>query len=251
MTATLPPYLTDMVRRAPPIAEVVPGSTPVVAFGDPFEARVATLGINPSGREFVEKDQLLDGRARRLATIRSLGAESLLTLTDTQVDEVIADCARYFDEDRNPYGRWFNPLDRLLRASVGVSYYDRTACHLDLVQWATDPTWGRLADRTREQLLADGLPHLRNLLRYGRTRLVLLNGRQVLTQVGAVGLVRLRESGTMPLRNQTCSLYIGEGDGVHYLGWSTNLQSSFGVSNEFKDRLARWVADEAPDVNGV
>ena len=37
---------------------------------------------------------------------------------------------------RNPYS-WFNPLEALLNAAAGASYYKRSACHLDLVQWAT------------------------------------------------------------------------------------------------------------------
>jgi hypothetical protein len=57
---------------------------------------------------------------------------------------VVADCAAYFQ--RNPYRRWFDPLDELLRAGVGASFYDGTACHLDLVQWATDPVWGQMSD---------------------------------------------------------------------------------------------------------
>jgi hypothetical protein len=243
MTDALPEYLIDMVRRAPPVAQVVASSTPVVAFGDPFVATVATLGINPSRREFVEKETLLDGASRRLATLGSLGADSCASLTDQHVREVIDDCARYFDADRNPYGQWFNPLDKLIRSGTGASYYDRSACHLDLVQWATDPVWGGLEERARQELLADGLPHLRALLNFGTTELVLLNGRQVLTQVEQVGLVDLARCGTMPLGNRTCSLYLGESDGVRYVGWSTNLQSSFGVSNEFKERLGGWVAD--------
>ena len=242
MTPPVPRYLRDMVRREWPVTEVVPGSTPVVAFGDPFAATVATLGINPSWREFLDGEQLLDGVARRLATLRSLGAESLGSLTDAQVLRVVEDCARYFDADRNPYRRWFDPLDRVLRAAVGASYYDRSACHLDLVQWATNPTWGRLEDQTRRDLLVEGLAHLRVLLTVGTTSLVLLNGRQVLNQVEAVGLVTLRGCGTMPLGAKTCSLYTGERDGIRYVGWSTNLQSSFGVSNDFKSRLAGWIS---------
>ena len=42
----------EMVGRPAPVPEVVPGSTPVIAFGDPLTATVATLGINPSWREF-------------------------------------------------------------------------------------------------------------------------------------------------------------------------------------------------------
>ena len=40
---------------------------------------------------------------------------------------------------RNSYRRWFDPLDRVLRASVGASYYERGACHLDLVQRRRGP----------------------------------------------------------------------------------------------------------------
>jgi hypothetical protein len=46
----------DVVRRPAPVAEVVAGSTPVIAFGDPGAATVATLGINPSWREFLADD---------------------------------------------------------------------------------------------------------------------------------------------------------------------------------------------------
>lgn len=244
MTEILADYLKGMVCRAPLVAQVVVSSTPVVAFGDPSVATVATLGINPSRREFVDKEAvLLDGASRRLSTLVSLGAESCASLTDQQARKVIDDCARYFDADRNPYGQWFNPLDRLIRSGTGASYYDGSACHLDLVQWATDPVWGGLDETVKQELLVDGLPHLRALLNFGSTELVLLNGRAVLAQVGEVGLVDLTQCGTMPLGDRTCSLYLGESDGIRYVGWSTNLQSSFGVSNEFKERLAEWIAD--------
>lgn len=131
-----------MIRRTPPEgAGVVPGSTPVVAFGDPDRARVATLGLNPSRREFLDRHgRLLDGSERRLATLASLRAVRLEDLGDKQVAEVITDCAGYFR--RHPYRRWFDPLDRLLQSAAAASYYDSTACHFDLVQWATNPVWG-------------------------------------------------------------------------------------------------------------
>src|SRR5205814_6524697 len=98
---------------------VVPGSTPVVAFGDPRRATVATLGINPSHREFIENGGLLSGEDRRLATLEPLGADRLDRLTDEQVASVVADCPSYFQ--RRPYQRWFDPLDRLLQAAPGVA----------------------------------------------------------------------------------------------------------------------------------
>src|ERR1700730_7591746 len=184
MGVETPEYLTRMVRRPVPVAEVVHGTTPVLSFGDPRHARVATLGINPSGREFVENGQLLAGAQRRLATLESLGAQTTLLLSEEQVRTVIEECASYFHPDRNPYRRWFDTLDQVLRTGLGVSYYDGSACHLDLVQWATDPVLGNLPDRgVKQALLMEGLPHLRNQLKFGKIRLVLLNGREVLDQV--------------------------------------------------------------------
>ena len=237
----LPDYLRKMVRRPVPSNVVVAGATPVVAFGDPTRAEIATLGINPSKSEFINGAHLLPDSKRRLATLESLGANDLASLSDEQIGEVIDDCARYFDSNRNPYGRWFNPLDKLLRDGADVSFYDGTACHLDLVQWATDPVWGELPDETKQLLLDDGVPHLREQLRHENIRLVLLNGRAVLNQVQAVGLATLSEQGILPLGQTTCTLYVGEGEGVRFLGWSTNLQSSRGVSKDFTASLAKWI----------
>src|ERR1700751_4531155 len=120
--------LETMVCRRVPVTEVVTGSTPVVAFGDPLTATVATLGINPSWREFLADDgTLLHGRARRLSTLLSLSADSTASLRPDQVRTVIAECAAYFRPNRNPYRRWFDPLDNILRTALGASYYDDTA----------------------------------------------------------------------------------------------------------------------------
>lgn len=240
-------HAARMVRRLPPHgAPVVPGSTPVVAFGDPQRAEVATLGINPSRVEFARDGVILTGDDRRLATIESLGATQLDSLTDDQVLVVLRDCANYFD--RRPYGLWFNPLDRLIKTATGCSYYDRSACHLDLVQWATDPVWGDITDRgMRRTLLDDGVPHLRAQLEHDNVRLVLLNGRSVLKQVVETGLATLEEVDSLARNPYPCRLYYGESRGVRWVGWSTNLQSSPGVSNEFKARLAASVAELCQD----
>lgn len=93
----IPDYITAMARRTAPLsAPVVPSSTPVVSFGDPRVAKVATLGINPSVNEFFEDGILLRGPARRLATVESLGATSCDLLTDEQVETVVAECWSYF-----------------------------------------------------------------------------------------------------------------------------------------------------------
>ena len=240
---TIPVYATAMVRRQPPPdAPVVPRSTPVVAFGDPSQAEVASLGINPSKAEFLRHGKLLAGPERRLATLDSLSAERLDELSDEQVGTVVQDCASYFQ--RNPYRRWFDPLDAILRAGTDTSYYDASACHLDLVQWATDPVWSGITDRAvRDRLLEDGVPHLRAQLDRENVRIVVLNGRQVIDQVCRLGLADLEEAAVLPMSTTTCRLYLGQGSGVRWVGWSTNLQSSRGVSRAFKEELALWLAD--------
>jgi hypothetical protein len=92
MAGDITEYLVRMVRRHMPATVVIPGTTPVIAFGDPRRAEVATLGINPSRREFIEGDCLLTGVNRRLATLDSLDAETSALLTDSQVEMVVEQC---------------------------------------------------------------------------------------------------------------------------------------------------------------
>lgn len=242
MAENIPEYLVRMVRRPLPAKAAIPGTTPVIAFGDPRRAEIATLGINPSFHEFRSKDGgLLAGPKRRLSTLESLGAESTAALTTDQIQIVVTECAAYFL--RNPYRRWFDPLDQVLRHGLGVSYYDATACHLDLVQWATAPAWSELPPAIRHSLIKDSVLHLRNHLQFGNVRLVLLNGREVLDHVTRIGLAKLQAHETLDVSARlSCSLYWGDGEGVRFVGWSTNLQSSRGVSRDFRDRLARWLA---------
>ena len=56
MDGDIPEYLVRMVRRPGPAEAVVPGMTPVIAFGDPRRAEIATLGVNPSFHEFHRGD---------------------------------------------------------------------------------------------------------------------------------------------------------------------------------------------------
>jgi hypothetical protein len=248
----VPGYLQAMVRRpVPPGAPVVAGSTPVVAFGEFRRAEVATLGINPSAAEFRADGRLLGGSRRRLATTESLGLAEFTEASDEQLAGLVEECVGYFA--RNPYWRWFAPLEELLRRALRVSYRDGTACHLDLVQWATDPVWGRLADaEVRKQLLAEGAAHLAAQLRAERIALVLCNGRQVVEQVRATGLASLAQVGELAYgTGRRCRLYAATGGGVCFLGWSTNLQSSFGVTTDLRARLASWITTTAASTSAT
>ena len=246
----IPEHLVIMARRTTPKVAakfIVPRSTPVLAFGDARSAEVATLGINPSASEFLKDGRLLRGSERRLATLQSLRARSTSPLTKKQVQALVEGCASYFH--RKPYTRWFNPLNEILRKALGVSYCDGSACHLDLVQWATDPAWRRLDDQIKRSLLQEGLPYLKKLLALENIRLVILLGRQVITQVQEVGLARLQLSRKITSGDRSYSLYSGEGEGVRFLGWTVNVQSNPGITQHFKSQLADWLRKQERNTN--
>ncbi|HEV8297071.1 MAG TPA: hypothetical protein VGQ20_07240, partial [Acidimicrobiales bacterium] len=239
-------FYQDHATRTPPArCSVIEGTTPVAAFGDVRRARVATLGINPSRAEFLDSGrELLRGGRRRLATLESLGIHDLATAPAEAIDRMLDECLTYFQ--RNPYRRWFDQLDVLLRG-IDVSYYDGTACHLDLVPWATDPTWGGLDVRTRRALLDDGVPMLRKLLATTEIQLIVVNGRSVLRELENALSVQFDLHGRVEGPSTTSTdIVTGSIDGTAVVGWSVNLQSSFGVSREFRARL-RDVFKEACD----
>src|SRR5205814_429172 len=110
-------------------------------------ATVATLGLNPSRLEFVDASgRLMTGMVARFETLSSLGVSTLHTASPEILAHALQSCHSYFG--RNPYRRWFDTLDDI-SSGLGVSYYDGSACHLDLAQWATDPTWGKLTPAAR------------------------------------------------------------------------------------------------------
>ena len=160
----------------------------------------------------------------------------LLDAPDRRLLNVVEGLDSYFD--RNPYWQWFRPLDRLLLRGLDASDVDGTACHLDLSQWATDPTWSGLSSDQQVALVEQDGWFLRQQWAEQNITVVLLNGRAVVDQVQAAGLVDLEEVGAVSNHHLTTKIFAGESDGVRVLGWSSNLQSQPGVSNALIDDLA-------------
>jgi hypothetical protein len=221
-----PDYLISRAIAQPPQdCFVVRGSTPVVAFGDPVRSSVATLGINPSSKEFLNrKGVLLAGDKRRLATLHSLEVKDRSSLDAEDGIKVLNGCAEYFR--KTPY-HWFNPLNQVLSEGIGASY-GSTACHLDLAQWATDPVWRDLDATVRMKLLDDGVDFLVNQLEREQYRLVLVNGRTVMNEVESAGITSWKSVGSA-LSDPTTDLYVGDSGNQRFLGWSCNLQSQPGA----------------------
>jgi len=248
---TVPRYIFNRIcRPRPDYASIIRDSTPVVSFGNAFTAEAATLGLNPSRVEFLSYDgQLLAGAERRLEDLFSLGTPGVGAVDPAHAKAVLEGCNNYFH--RRPYRRWFNQLEPILN-QIGASYYDETACHLDLVQWATDPVWGRLSRATQQTLIAADKDFLLQQLRNENIATLLLNGRGVIDNFqSAMGLVlHPVELGTAEcdrLSGKSVAFFRGSlFDRVTVLGWSTNIQSSFGVSNEMR----RFIAEKVRDLVG-
>lgn len=242
----LPDYVLAMVRREPPVENaVVARSTPIVSFGNFRIASVATLGINPSNREFEDQNKrLLIGQSQRLENLDSLNADSSKSLTDSQVCKLVSACDSYFE--KNSYS-WFTPLEKVIKPGLGVSYFDKSACHLDLVQWSTSAKWQALSTQTKRKFLDDGKSHLQNQLSRAQISTVVVNGISVWRELQSAGFGTPEKVGSLAFPNgkTTCQLLVLKYRGSTFLGWTSNLQSQRGAnSNQFLKNLASWLKQQ-------
>jgi hypothetical protein len=114
------------------------------------------------------------------------------------------------------------------------------------VQWATDPTWAGLKPvEIRLKLLRDDVQFFRQQLEQESLKLLLVNGQSVVSQLKKSGVCDIEEIEAIAgFGNYDTKMYVGTAFGrVAIVGWSTNLQSSFGVSRQLRDELARRVKD--------
>lgn len=238
--------VAERIRRPiPRDLSVLPESLPVVSFGDPDRAVAATLSLNPSWREFETPDGAwLSGSQRRLASLISLGAVDPRELDDEQVATVVAESDSYF-HGPNWYRGWFHWLESMLNASGAGSYFDGTACHLDLVQWATKPAQGDLPADIWRRLVGEDRDFLRWQLANTNVRVLLLNGASAVQWLEEAGLVDEFESDVISYdtRNGGAKLrvYRANADGVEVLGWNRPLAGALSADGRLK--LSSWVAD--------
>jgi len=158
---------------------IVPWGAPVPAFGDLATARVATVGLNPSNREFMDAHgNELRGTSRRFHTLHSLGLTSWGDIDARHLRLILDSFRSYFHV--NPYDRWFRPLNHVL-SGTQTSYYDEfsSVCHLDLIPYATTGKWTALNRSQRSALLDLADNSLAELLCDSNVRVILLNGHSV------------------------------------------------------------------------
>src|SRR5260370_9718744 len=97
MTVSLSALIKRVGQEDRSDANVIPWSCPVPTFGDLSSARVATLGLNPSNREFVDQaGKELVGPSRRFHTLGSLGLACWSDAKPQHTKLVGESCRSYF-----------------------------------------------------------------------------------------------------------------------------------------------------------
>lgn len=249
--------LVDLLHKGRPVElGAIPWASPVLAFGDPVNSRVATLGLNPSNLEFVDRfGHELNAPHHRFESLSTLKVAGWGEVARSGIRRVWQACEDYFY--RNPYDQWFKRLERLL-VGTGASYYTSLgvkACHLDLVPFATAHKWSSLTNQERAQLIELGTPSLVKTILASDIRVLILNGSAVAREFCRLVPDEPLEARSMP----SWSLQEGRVPGVGYigrvsqlggyaldrellvLGYNHNIQSSFGVTKTAVSNIGAWI----------
>ncbi|WP_294912611.1 hypothetical protein [Tatumella sp. UBA2305] len=239
---------------------IIDYASPIPVFGRISLSKIATLGLNPSDKEFNDRNhnEIL-GHKRRFNTLNSLNISNWQNLDEKSIHMIAESCEEYFE--RNPYNSWFKPLDNLISDS-GFSYYGKysNACHLDLIPFATYKKWSSLEKASKDFLLRDLSPHLGEIIKNSNIQILILNGKSVIDNFQKTSDVSLSEhqEPSFDLHRNGCNNVLGYeytgffrtisgvdiGRKIYVYGFNHNLQSSFGVSkaviNNMKKRLKAY-----------
>jgi len=238
--------------------DVIEWSSPVPVFGNLRTAKIATLGLNPSNREFVSsKGTELSGSHRRFPTLNSLGLKNWNEASRYELEQIQKSWFSYFEN--NPYDRWFKTLNDLL-AGTNFSFYNKTsevACHLDLVPFATAQKWSQLTSLQQKSLLDLSGNFFLDLLSNSNIETIILNGQTVVESFCHSTKLELEKSQqpewSLPRKtglDVPGYCYFGVTKTIRgirlnreimILGYNHNLQSSFGVSKQVKESIKDWV----------
>lgn len=240
--------------------KIIPWACPVICFGDYKNSDLATIGINPSNLEFVDRyGNELENEKRRFHTLNSLGLESWTDASEKEINSIYRSYKNYFKI--NPYDRWFKKLDYII-SSTNNSYYFpyNNACHLDLIPYATSEKWSNLSNDSQQSILHLSGDFLGKLISHSNIKVLVLNGQTVVDNFELITKMKLlkKEKINWSLERKNSNNVMGYAytgvldcvNGVHLqneikvLGYNHNIQSSFGVSKKVQDSIRNWVKSQ-------
>lgn len=239
------------------MAGIIPWACPVPYFGSLFDSRIATLSLNPSNIEFMDSSSMeLSGNQRRFPTLNHFNLRHWNAAGIREAKQVLNFCDMYFR--KNPYKKWFNPLNDII-SETGFSYYLNTACHLDLVPFATIKKWGGLNATQKSTLLHNGVKHLPEVLNASNIDVIIANGQSTVNYLNA--WAKLTPKPSLQPTWQICTNterpvngYSYEGTlttiggislnrQIRFLGFNHNIQSSVGMTHICRREIQTWVTN--------
>lgn len=245
-------------------ASVITWGSPVLSFGNPHTSKIATLGLNPSNKEFLDNNgNELDGEKRRFHTLRSLGLSEWSHANTNHLNMIVETFQNYFN--RNPYDGWFRRLDYLI-SGTAISYYfpSSEACHLDLIPYATSDKWINITSEHRTYLLELVGDTLGALLNESSIQILILNGQSVIENIEKISEVNFKKikmsDWTLPRKDKEgvagysyTGIINNLGDvelerKIYVLGYNHNIQSSFGVTNDVQNSIRNWITKKVKEI---
>lgn len=245
-------------------ASVITWGSPVLSFGNPHSSRIATLGLNPSNREFLDNNgNELEGEKRRFHTLRSLGLSEWSHANEAHLNLIEESFENYFN--RNPYDGWFRRLDYLI-SGTAISYYSpsSSACHLDLIPYATSDKWTDIASEHKTYLLRLVGDTLGSQLNQSSIEILILNGQSVIENIEKITEITFQKiqmsDWTLPRKDKEgvagfsysgIIKNLGKVElkrKIYVLGYNHNIQSSFGVTHKVQNSIRKWITEKATEI---
>lgn len=172
--------IEDIFKSTPPnVSSIVQGSLPIPFFGDYKNAQAATISLNPSDKEFLDRSgKFLLANKKRFESLFSLNCQSPSDLAPSMIQSAFDHCFDYFNR-KTAYWSWFRHIENVLSQATGnhLTYGKGTLAHLDLSPWPTNPTWSKLSYSDQIQLVEHGLPFLKWLILNSDAKTFFMNGK--------------------------------------------------------------------------
>ena len=231
---------------------VVSGSTPVPFFGNFPDASIYTIGINPSHQEFLSSSgKLLSLQEKRLSDFETLKVNTyggINPIGVSQSVEIFKSCLSYFYN--KPY-KWFSVLDEVVNKPLQASYFNGTACHLDLVQSATSPVWGQILKQDAvgaRHLLESDLLFLIQQIHWlqknnENLRGFFLSGRTVVESLSDTFNLEFVGKTQVSGKDTQYSLYKGQYEDIAVFGTSMNVPDVY-TSDAHREFLSEWLHEK-------
>lgn len=240
---------------------IIKWGCPIPLFGDITRSSIATIGLNPSNKEFVDNlGRELRGADRRFPTLSSLKLKKWADADASHLKVIVTACEKYFSN--NPYDIWFKKLDGVI-SGTQASFYnpENSACHLDLIPYATKGKWTTLSSEQKNILIHTSRSTLGLLVRDSPISVIILNGRSVVKYFEEIAEVTLESEvmldwslkrvGMNHVKGIAYSGWIRNISGVDLgrdiliLGYNHNIQSSFGVTTGIINKIQAWTSKKA------